>query len=45
MKKILGIIIFGLMWCSSSFALSPEREKIEYNEIGSCEMATKGSKF
>ena len=31
MKKILGIIIFGLMWCSSSFALSPEREKIEYN--------------
>ena len=30
MKKILGIIIFGLLWCSSSLALSPDRERIEH---------------
>ena len=31
MKKVLTITILGMLFCNTSFALSPERERIEYN--------------
>ena len=31
MKKLLAITILGMLFCNTSFALSPERERVEHN--------------
>jgi len=31
MKKLLGIVVVGLLWCSISLALSPESKRTVYN--------------
>ena len=31
MKKLLVILVLGILFCNTCFALSPEREKVEYD--------------